>query len=226
MQGEFWRLESPSSPARRAEWDHGRVELETITCPVSEGHQRSGRRLTDLSVVLPRGSVESFVWTWQSECLMQDHVLGLFRSRGFTGFEVKPVTARFDGSSEKPPTLWELVLTGWAGMASSASGLRLDEAKSCAVCGHLTYTGLVDPGHLIDKEKWDGSDFFMVWPFPRLVFVTQRVVDAIRENKLTGVRAVRGWSFEPVTDEFSPGRLSYSMPEGRARELGEPLGIY
>jgi hypothetical protein len=157
---------------------------------------------------------------------MQNRVLELFRSYGFTGFDVKPVTARFQRSAEQPPTLWELVLTGWAGVANPASGLRLDEGKSCAVCGHLTYTGLLHPGRLINQRTWDGSDLFIVWPFPKFVFVTERIISTIREHNLTGVQTIRGSSFKPVTDQFSPGRLSYSMPEKRARELGEPLGIF
>ena len=114
-------------------------------------------------------------------------------------------------------------------MAKSESGIRLDEAKSCSVCGHLRYTELLNAEQLIDESKWDGSDFFMVWPLPKYVFVTERVVNVIREHHLTGVRIVPVSELKPsrhVIPGYSPGRLSYSMPEKRARELGEPLGIY
>lgn len=227
MASLFWHLDSPPSPQKLAEWDPGKVDSETVICPINDGHQHTGKRLTNLSVILPNGPVEDFVWTWYSQCLMQDRTLQLLRAFNFTGFEVKPVTARFKRSTaEQPPTLWELILTGWAGMANPASGLRFDEAKSCAICGHLTYTGLLHPEQLIDEKAWDGSDFFMVWPFPRFVFVTERVVSMIGEHDLTGVQIACGSNFKSVTDEFSPGRLSYLMPEKRARELGEPLGIY
>ena len=39
---------------------------------------------------------------------------------------------------------------------------------------------------LIDASKWDGSDFFMVWPLPLFIFVTDRVVRAIHDSRLTG----------------------------------------
>ena len=202
------------------------MKLESISCPISEGHRHAGRRINDLSVILPDGEVEDFVWTWYSECLVQDHTLKLLQARGLTGFEVKPVTARFKKSAAEPPLLWELVLTGWAGMANSASGLHFDQKKSCDACGHLTYTGLLHPESLIDANTWDGSDFFMVWPFPRFVFVTERVVGVLGEHHLAGVRILPASEFKPASDEFSPGRLSYSMPRERARALGEPLGIY
>jgi hypothetical protein len=184
--------------------------------------------LTDLNVVLSDGPVEDFVWTWYSECLMQDRTLELLRKHQFTGFETKPVIARFEKGAEDPPRLWELVVTGWAGMAKPESGIHLDKAKSCAGCDHLTYTGLLDAAQLIDEGKWDGSDFFMVWPLPRFIFVTERVVRVIRENHLRGVcvESVSEMKQNKLVSGYTPGRLSYWMPEMRARELGEPLAIY
>jgi hypothetical protein len=221
----FWNLASSDSQEKLAEWEEGKVKSEIVKCAVNPLHQRGGKRLTDLSVVLPDGEVEDFVWTWYSDCLLRDETLQLFRRYGFTGFAVKPVSARFKRSSARPPTLWELVRTGWAGMAHPASGIHLNEPESCLSCGRLVYTGLVHPDRLIDETKWDGSDFFIVWPLSRFVFVTERVVKAIREHGLTGVVIKPVSELEP-TDGYSPGRLSRSMPEGRARELGEPLGIF
>jgi len=231
LANKFWRLDkiwTSQASRRQAEWDHDEMEsaLEVIECPVNPGHQHAGKRLRNLSVVLPDNEVQDFVWTWYSECLLRDNTLALFRSAGFTGFETKPVAARFRSAKSAPPKLWELVVIGWAGMASPASGVRLDESKSCTICGHLTYTGLLHPDLLINEASWDGSDFFMVWPFPRFIFITERVARAIRSHNLRGARTVRGSDFNPVTDQFSPGRLSYLMPQQRARELGGPLGIY
>ena len=100
----------------------------------------AGKRLSDLKVLLPRGRgvVEDVVWTWYNECLIQDHVLSVFKDAGFTGFDVKPVTAHFKRTGQEFARLWELVLTGWAGMASAESGIRLIER--CDGCGLLTYS--------------------------------------------------------------------------------------
>ena len=226
MSHQFWRLEPSPTHGKRAEWEHGRVALESIKCPVNAAHQHPGRRIGDLSIVIPDGKVGDFIWTWYSECLVQDRTLGLMRALGLTGFEVRPVTARFERSAECPPTLWELILTGWGGVASPASGLQLDAAKSCSVCGHLVYSGLTNPDLLIGRNTWDGSDLFMVWPAPKFVFVTERVVNMLLEHRLSGACALRASELKLASGELTPGRLSYSMPESRARELGGPLGIY
>lgn len=152
--------------------------------------------------------------------------LHLLQEFGFTGFEVKPVTARFKQSTEKPPKLWELIVTGWAGMAKPESGIHLDEANFCRVCGLRHYTSLIHPELLIDESQWDGSDCFMVWPLPKFRFVTNGVAQFIREQHLTGVQIERISEIKTLDSGFGPGRLSYRMPEDRARALGEPPGIY
>ncbi len=219
----FWCLRKAESAHKRAEWAHGEVDLETVICPANEGHQRPGKRLTSLSVTLPGHAIDDVVWTWYSECLLTDRALALFRAQEFTGFEVKPVKAVFERGSGRPPRLWEVVVTGWAGTASVESGIRLIE--HCPACGHTVYSGLSAADMLIDTSKWDGSDFFIVWPLPRFMFVTDRVGQVIRDNSLTGVVLKRPEDLDDL-DGFSPGRLSYWMPEKRAKELGEPLGIY
>lgn len=227
-EGQFWRLGHAESAARFAEWVDGEMELEQVICPISEGHRRGGKRLTNLSVALRGKRVEDFVWTWCSDCLIQDHVLELFRKSGFTGFDVRPVKAKFKrASGGEPPRLWELVVTGWAGIAPPESGIKLID--KCVACGLDRYSAWTNADKLIEPRQWDGSDFFMVWPLARYVFVTNRVVELFHDSKLSGVVVTPSTKlfFSPgVIPGLSGGRLSYWMPEERARELGEPLGIY
>ena len=223
----FWRLTNSDSTARYAEWVRGEVRLERVTCAANEGHRRGGKRLTNLSVALRGRGVEDFVWTWLSECLVQDRVLELFKASGFTGFDVKPVKAKFKrASAGDPPSLWELVVTGWAGMAPAETGIKLIE--ECRACGLLRYSGCPNPGRLIDAAQWDGSDFFMVWPLPKFIFISDRVAQMIRDRSLTGAVLKRPTDiFSGLASGcgFGPGRLSHWMPEERARELGGALGI-
>jgi len=223
IQAKFRNLVSPESTAKLAEWVHGEMDYEAVICPADDGHQRPGKRLMDLSVTLPGCSVKDIVWTWQSECLLTDRVLKLFKARGFTGFEVKPVKAAFKGCEDKPPRLWELVVTGWAGMAPHESGIKL--IRYCEACGLKTYSAPTHPAALISPSQWDGSDFFMVWPLRKFIFLTERVAQVIRENRFAGavLKLPQDVGFSGT---FSGSRLSYCMPEQRARELGEPLGIY
>ena len=220
----FWNLCSPESTRKLAEWVHEEMDLESVVCPIEDGHQRAGKRLTDLSVTLSGRTIDDFVWTWYSECLVQDRVLEVFRTCGLTGYDVKPVKARFKRrAGEEPPRLWELVTIGWAGMAPVDCGIGIK--RHCNACGSTIYTGCSDTSKLISTSQWDGSDFFMVWPLPGHIFVTPRAVQAIQDNRLSGAILKPVEALDLASGTFSPGRLSYWMPEDRARELGGLLGI-
>ena len=226
MADRFWRLRDTGSTHRLAEWNHDEMEVEQVVCPIEPGHRHGGRRLTDLSVILPRGPIQDFVWTWYSECLMQDHILDLFRREGFTGFEARPAKAKLKKGAEKPPMLWELAVTGWGGVVRPESGVK--RIHFCEECKHVRYSGVTNAHNLIDESRWDGSDVFLIWPMPGSIFVTERVADYIRDHRLSGAVLKRPDEYESSTaviDGFSPGRLSYSMPESRARELGERAGV-
>jgi hypothetical protein len=60
---------------------------------------------------------------------------------------------------------------------------------------------------------------------PRYIFVSQRASNTLRDRRLTGAR-LHAVSDLEQTNGFAAGRLHYYMPDRRARELGEPLGIY
>lgn len=232
-ESRFWEMRMPESLDEkfRAEWTE-EVHLEHVVCPVNAKHRRAGKRITNLSVVLHSSEVFDVMWTWGNECLIQQHVFEALKRHSFSGFQVKPAEARFErADASSPPRLWELVVTGWSGVAPPESGIRIDAAKSCTSCGHIKYTSPTDYSHLIDETKWDGSDFFMVWPMPKHIFVTNRVREFMQGMKYRAVAFVEPKNLKPksalLSDiGFSPGKLSYWMPDDRARELGEPLGIY
>jgi hypothetical protein len=222
-ESRFWHLAGPSSTKRYAEWIHGEMKSEQVICPINAGDRRGGKRLTDLSIALRGGAVQDFVCTWYSEFLVQDHGLQLFKASGLSGYQVKPVRAKFKRQSkQQPPILWEVIVTGWAGMAPAESGIKLVE--QCPGCGYLRYSECTDIEKLIDESQWDGSDFFIVWPLPKFIFVTGRVAQVIRDNRLSGAILLPPNELD-LTGGFSPGRLSYWMPPERARQLGAGLGI-
>jgi hypothetical protein len=67
----------------------------------------------------------------------------------------------------------------------------------------------------------------VVWPLPLFHFASDRAADVIRRKGLTGVKLIPATEVPLAKgDTLGPGRLSHSMPEKRARELGEPLAIY
>jgi hypothetical protein len=212
----FWCLRSAESTHDYAEWDED-VELEQITCPLREGHQRPGRRTGSLRVVLPSARVDDLVSTWYSEWLVQSQVLERLRERGFTGFQALAVGVGGIRSkrgetlpiSEQEPQLWELSVTGWGGEAPAESGIQM--TYYCEGCGHTRYSDCAHPEHLVDVDQWDRSDFFTVWPLPKFVLVTDRVADLIREEGYSGCQLVRPADLN-LSGGFAPGR----PPPGRS----------
>jgi hypothetical protein len=80
-------------------------------------------------------------------------------------------------------------------------------------------------GTQLDASQWDGSDFCMVWPLPGFIFVTDRVAQAIRKNKITGATLRLPQDLNFGKGGFGPGRLSGYMSEDRARVLSPQYGI-
>ena len=218
----FWLLEEPDSQ-RLAEVAPD-TELEQITCPVDEGHRRAGARIGDMSIRVHPSGVRDFTWVWGGDVLLSPRALSIFKQHDVTGFETRRAKVAYPKrSAAPPPELLELIVTGWGGPAAPAAGVSL--VSSCPACGYKCYV-IAEPGRLIDPSSWDGSDIFIVWPLPKYRFVSERFATIIRKEKLSGTKLIPA-SDIPIAKgtEASPGRLTYRMPEKRAREIGEPLGI-
>jgi hypothetical protein len=181
--------------------------METIRCPVHPEHQRAGKRIGNLVVVLPSEKVGDFVWTWYSDCLITEKVLNLFREAGITGFTVKPVEIKPKTEKghllTKSRVLWELVVTGKGGDADPRSGIRL--VYTCPHCGMIRYSSFQD-GIIVDEQTWDGSDFFTVTGYPKFILVTERAKDLIVEHGLTNCALIRSqdlaWGSDPRPEDM------------------------
>jgi hypothetical protein len=202
----FWELTSPHSTNKLAEWVHEEMKLEIVSCPIDEAHNGPGKRLTNLTVKLPSKHVDNLVWTWLSECLIQDHVLETFKEEKLTGFAVEPVRARFDlDNGTKPPRLWELIVKGQAGVAPPESGIR--RVFECPGCGYTKYSDCSAPGKLIDESQWDGSDFFTIWPLNKFIFITDRVARVLKRERWRGYRLVAPRDLTFSGSGFTSGRM-------------------
>ncbi len=225
LEYKFYCLEEPPCQSPRLGWDRFACRKSAkLVCPIDPAHKGSGKRLGDLQLIIPNTCLRDFVWTWYSECLIQESVLDQFRLKGFTGFLPRPVHLRWETPSDQVfPKLWEIQVTGWGGMASALSGVkRIDR---CGVCGRQTYTAFKNPALLVERGQWDGSDFFMVWPMPRYIFISERVASFIKDQKMTGLEIIELDQMR-VPRGFSPGGLRNWLSDDFARKLGEPLDIY
>ncbi len=203
----FWILGQPDddgSLAKEAKLVHDpKIRYEQILCPINPaGHCRAGSRISPLRVVLPDTEPADFVWTYW-ECLVQESVLRVFRDAGFTGYEPSPVHVRFAKSPRSLPKLWELRVRGSAGIASPESGYRI--LSVCPGCGLTDDTKIENPTKVVDESNWDGSDFFHVVPLGSRIFVTDRVVQALRKSPLRGWKAYSLSDMKEVFDIAAPG---------------------
>ena len=175
------------SKYKLAEWgEDTHKSLGAITCPVNPQHNRAADRASVLCLIISTPYFGDFTWTWQDECIITDRVLNLFRQAQFTGFNVRPViieriNTKSRRNSEVMPKLWELVHFGKGGDPLSVSGVRL--IYKCPACGLQRYSSY-SKGLQIDKKQWDGSDFFSVNSYPKLILVSERVKDFIITNNL------------------------------------------
>ena len=82
------------------------------------------------------------------------------------------------------------------------------------------FSGYTHPERLLNIERWDSTDMFLIWPVPRYVMVTGRVRDFILDSKYTGVR-LRELGELPlvVAGTLSPGKLRDWFYEERVRAI-------
>jgi hypothetical protein len=168
--------------------------------------------------------IKNFTWTWQRDILASEHLLDVFLKHRVTGYEIRPAVVSYSKRSvEKAPALYELITTGWGGMASNAAGLKVRD--TCAACRYRDYT-IAEPARLIDASCWDGSDLFIVWPLPLYRFASDRLAGILRAEKTTGVKLIPAAEIPFQRGNVaSPGLLHMWMPVSRARALGARLGI-
>ena len=193
-------------------------------CPLTSDHLDGSRRVSELILTVKHNRRDEMIIWWLSGCVVHERLLAQFEQQGFTGFRVRQATVRFrDGTMSREYR--ELIVTGWAGIARTESGVRVVE--SCSACHYKRYSGFTDVEQLIDWEQWTGEDFFMVWPLPLFILVTERVASWLLSHKVKSLTLAGLHDLDPgvVGFGFTVGRLSDFLPEDLALRYGKPLGL-
>ena len=82
--------------------------------------------------------------------------------------------------------------------------------------------------NLIDWSQWTGEDFFIVWPMPGFMLITERVAELLLRLK------VRSFELRDLYHDFDQwilnsgytvSRLSNFLPEDLAIKYGAPIGL-
>ena len=171
-------------------------DWESIVCAKDPGHQRAGRRLTDLFLDILSWNVVDFSRTMLSDIVITDHAFQVISEAGLTGFEVRPTRVKSLPTGVRAanvPKLWEFVVTGKGGPAHTESGIV--ELQRCEVCGLVRYSAF-EHGILVDESTYDGSDFFTISEYPKYVLATHRAKAVIEEARLTNVDFIESSKLE------------------------------
>lgn len=165
-------------------------DWEGIICPKEPGHQRAGRRITELHIDIVSKKVADFSKTLLSDIVITARALKVIEGAGLTGFCVKPIQIHHlpkGLDSSVVPRLWEFVVTGQAGFAHPDSGIVVK--ARCEACGKIRYSAY-ERGIIVNESTYDGSDFFTVVEYRKHVLVSERAKKVIEESGLTNVRFV------------------------------------
>lgn len=161
-------------------------EWQSVVCSKNTGHQRAGRRITDLSLDVLSKKVVDFSQTMLSDIVVTDKARAALVASKLTGFSLRPVSiaTKPSGHGSVIPKLWELVVTGNGGPAHKESGIV--KLWECSACGLVRYSAFRN-GIVVDTSVYDGSDFFSVVEYPKYVLVSERAKSIIEDNGLTNV---------------------------------------
>ncbi len=191
-------------------------------CPLNEGlpSQHASRRRWDrpLKVIGPVRPLTDFEWTVYGDLVVSKNIVSLFQASGFTGADFQPVEIFTTTQTPIGREAFEIRVKGWGGFAPKESGIRVLE--ECPVCKRRVFSGYTERDNLFHFESWDGSDFFIIWPLPRYIFVTGRVRDAILKSHYTGVRLCRLAELPtPISGKLGPGNLLDWFDETKVAEI-------
>jgi hypothetical protein len=221
---EYYYIEPVYSDRFFGDGNESYSQRENIPCPITREHLDGSRRVSQLQLQMHHNDRTEWIIWWFMGRVIHHEILEEFEREKFTGFRTEPATVKFkDGTISEDYR--EFIVTGWAGAARPESGVKIRE--DCQACHWKNYTAISDPEKLIDWSQWSGEDFFMVWPLPLFMLVTERVANWFKAKKSRRYlvrgpgdrgKLVRGAG-------FTVGRLSDFMPVDLAIKYGRPLGL-
>lgn len=222
---EYFHLAATYSDRLMADDNESYKNRMRWPCPISGDHSDGSRRIGTLKMRVKHNfHRQPMIWGWIEGYVVHESLLAEYQKQGFTGYRTRPAIIQFrDGSTSNE--YQEFIVTGWGGMATPESGVHVD--KSCPACHWKHYSPITNYEKLIDWSQWTGDDFFMVWPLPRSILITEMVAEVLRKQKSRAFRLARLQDCDPLVAKFgfTVGRLSGFMPEDLAIQYGTPLGL-
>src|SRR5580698_1411117 len=132
----FFNLLWPDSDRLKADNNKAQGKRVRNVCPLTGAHNDGSPRVSDLYHEVKHNKRDELM-IWGAGISVHQSLVEEFAKEGFTGYRLKPALIRFrDGSTSDE--YHEFVVTGWAGMASPESGIKLLE--SCPACQWKKYS--------------------------------------------------------------------------------------
>jgi hypothetical protein len=220
----YFNLRAPTSEQLLAD-NESYGNRQNFPCSITTEHLDGSRRIGQLlASVKHNRHDERMIWCWAFGFLTHESLLAEFAQQRFTGYRSQPATLRFrDGSISRE--YHEFIVTGWAGLAAKESGVRV--VKGCPACHWKKYSPVTNYEELIDWTQWTGEDFFIVWPMPNWILITERVALWLLSRDVRSFRltSLDDWDQAAGATGFTVGRLSNFLPEDLAIKYGRSLGL-
>jgi hypothetical protein len=193
------------------------TRFETEPCEQFPDHAKRQRRTRPLRVIAPIRPLANFQWTPFSEAIADPTVRSAFMRAGLSGIDFRRVETYTTAGDHFGQELYELIVTGWGGVAPAESGVKVIE--ECPHCHRRVFSRYTSPKLLFNVDEWDGSDVFIIWPLPRFIFVVEEVKNLIEANGFSGVRArpLSELPQHPLIRTLTPGNIFDWLPDDRAR---------
>jgi hypothetical protein len=181
---QIYKLEAQINDQEELVYADGMDSFVTL-CRFNPDHAARVRRPSPLRLVFLGTATTDVMWTPYCEPIVSTELAEQLINSNFQGVSTAPVVLENTTGEERSEDYSELRCIGWGGMAPGCSGIRVLE--HCPHCSWRVYSEYTVPSRLFDVDRWDGSDFFVIWPLSRYVFVTEAVKAFFEMNKLSGV---------------------------------------
>ena len=97
---------------------------------------------------------------------------------------------------------------------------KLRVLENCPGCGRTVFS-IYDVGRIaFDIDSWDGSDYFIVWPFPGYKSISSDFKSIIEDQEGTGVKFMEFEEWKPgLVGTLAPGLVSSWIEGARGKKL-------
>jgi hypothetical protein len=223
--------------------DENNPSVRSVLCSLAPEHRR-GERIwapamfcegppSDLN---PPLDPEFDVYTTpHSSFVFSQRVFSALKEAGLTGWVMNPTTISFADGTVRGD-FGELWVDGFGGVADSSSGCKL--LWRCRACGLSEYQGAVDFmkraelikrsgvfvearggfdfGQAIKQARWDGSDFFIIWPLMNFPICTDRAKVVMEQFRIDEIVFRKPEEIQPLEFYGDTAIPPFFKPEARA----------